>query len=255
MPAETRLIPCLDDNYAVLIHDPATGATALVDAPEEAPVMTALADTGWTLSDILITHHHADHTQALAAIKRATGARVVGPRAEASKIAGLDETVAAGDTVTVGSMTAGVIETPGHTRGHVVFHFAGEKILFAGDTLFVMGCGRLLEAGPEAMWPSLKKIKALPADTTVFVGHEYTASNARFAAGIEPGNAALLARLADVEARRGRGEPTVPTTLAEEFATNPFLRADEASVAEGVGMAGADPQAVFAEVRARKDRG
>jgi hydroxyacylglutathione hydrolase len=253
MAVETRLIPCRSDNYAVLVHDSADGTTVLVDAPEEAPIRAVLDETGWTLTHILITHHHIDHVEALAPLKAANGAHVVGPKAEADKIKGLDETVSEGDTVTLGRMTAEVIETPGHTKGHVVFFFPAEKLLFAGDTLFALGCGRLLEDTPAAMWNSLKKFAAFPDDAQVYCGHEYTASNAKFAVTVDPDNAALKARAAEIESLRAGNMPTVPSALGLERATNPFLRADRPEVAAAVGLPGADPLAVFTEVRKRKD--
>jgi hydroxyacylglutathione hydrolase len=253
MAVDIRLIPCRSDNYAVLIHDPADGTTVLIDAPEEAPIRAVLDGNGWRLTHILITHHHIDHVEALAPLKAASGARVFGPTAEASKIPGLDETLSEGDRITLGSLTAEVIETPGHTRGHIVFLFPQKKLLFAGDTMFVLGCGRLLEDTPEAMWTSLGKLAALPDDVRVYCGHEYTLSNARFAVTVDPDNAALKARLAEVERLREAGKPTVPTTIGDEKATNPFLRADRPEVASAVGLPGAEPVAVFTEVRKRKD--
>lgn len=254
MTVETRLIPCRNDNYAVLVHDPADGTTLLVDAPEEAPIRKVLDETGWTLTHILITHHHIDHVEALLPLKERYGAEVHGPAAEADKIKGLDSLVRGGDRLTIGRMTAEVIDTPGHTKGHVSYHFAAQKLLFAADTLFALGCGRLLEDTPEAMWTSLLKLRALPDDTEVFCGHEYTLSNARFALTVDPDNGELKTRAKAVELMAAAGEPTVPSLLGIEKATNPFLRADAPEVAEAVGLAGADPVAVFTEVRARKDR-
>ncbi len=191
MPAETKLFRCLKDNYGVLIHDPASGATAAIDAPEAAPVEAALKATGWKLTDILVTHHHADHTGGIAELKKKYHCRVVAPKAEAGKIPLVDETVSEGDTVSVGKLTANVIETPGHTLGHITYWFHGDKLAFAGDTLFSIGCGRVIEGTPEMMWASLKKLRDLPGDTQVYCGHEYTLANIKFAQTVEPDNAAL----------------------------------------------------------------
>jgi len=254
MPAETKLFLCLKDNYGVLLHDPATGATAAIDAPEAAPIEKALAATGWKLTDILVTHHHGDHTAGIAALKDKHHCRVVAPRNEASKIANSDETVGEGDSVTVGSLSAKVLETPGHTAGHISYFFPADKLAFVGDTLFSVGCGRVIEGTPEMMWQSLLKIRNLPDDTRLYCGHEYTAANCRFALTVEPDNAALRKRATAVTQLIGQGEPTIPTTLGEEKAVNPFLRADVPSVAAGVDLTGADAAKVFAAVRGRKDR-
>jgi hydroxyacylglutathione hydrolase len=255
MAAEIRLFPCLSDNYGVLMHDSATGATACIDAPQARPILEALSAARWRLTDILVTHHHADHVQGIEAVKAAfPHARVTGPKAEADRIPMIERSVVDGDAIEVGALKGVVIATPGHTAGHVVYHFPGEALLFSGDTLFAMGCGRAFEAPAETLWESLSKLKRLPADTTIYCGHEYTLANARFCADIEPGNAALEARLAAVEALRARDAPTLPTTLAQELATNSFLRADQASVKQSVGMADQTDAAVFAEIRARKNR-
>jgi hydroxyacylglutathione hydrolase len=254
MPAETRLFLCLKDNYGVLLHDSATGATAAIDAPEAAPVEKALAATGWRLTDILVTHHHGDHTAGIAALKEKHRCRVVAPRGEAAKIAHVDETVGEGDTVRVGGLSGRVLETPGHTAGHISYFFPAGKLAFVGDTLFSVGCGRVIEGTPEMMWQSLLKIRALPDDTRLYCGHEYTAANCRFAVTIEPDNQTLRKRADQVTMLIGKGEPTIPTTVAEEKAVNPFLRADLPSVAAGVGLKGAPPAQVFAAVRGRKDR-
>jgi hydroxyacylglutathione hydrolase len=254
MPAETQLFLCLKDNYGVLLHDAASGATAAIDAPEAAPIERALAATGWRLTDILVTHHHGDHTGGIAALKQKYRCRVVAPRNEAGKIANIDETVGEGDTVKVGALSGTVLETPGHTAGHISYFFGADKLAFVGDTLFSVGCGRVIEGTPDMMWQSLLKIRALPDDTRLYCGHEYTAANCRFALTVEPDNAALRRRVDQVTQLVGQGEPTIPTTLAEEKAVNPFLRADVPAVAAGVGLAGAPPAEVFAAVRARKDR-
>jgi hydroxyacylglutathione hydrolase len=254
MPAETKLFLCLKDNYGVLIHDSATGATAAIDAPEAAPVEAALKATGWTLSDILVTHHHGDHTGGIAELKQKYRCRVVAPHAEAGKIPLVDETVREGGKVSVGNLSASVIETPGHTAGHITYWFHGDKLAFAGDTLFSIGCGRVIEGTPEMMWASLLKLRDLPGDTRVYCGHEYTLANIKFAQTIEPGNAALAARAAQAQKQIAAGQATIPTTIDEEKAANVFLRADVPAVAAAVGLAGKPAAQVFAEIRARKNK-
>jgi hydroxyacylglutathione hydrolase len=252
MAVAIRLIACLKDNYAVLLHDPATRATAVIDAPEAAPIAAALDAEGWDLTHILVTHHHHDHTGGIAALVERSGPEVVAPAAEAAKIPNVTRTVREGDRVAVGGMTAAIIETPGHTLGQINYFFDAERLLFGGDTLFTLGCGRVIEGDAAMMWRSLDKLRRLPGDTQLYCGHEYTEANARFALSVDPDNTKLLARAAAVRAARGRGEPTIPATLAEEMATNPFLRPEQ--LAAAVGMAGAEPAAVFAEIRGRKDR-
>jgi len=253
-PVQTRRFLCLKDNYGVLVHDPASGATAAIDAPEAAPIEAALTASGWRLSDILITHHHGDHTAGIGELKRRHRARVVAPRQEAAKIPDVDEKVAEGDTVTVGTLSARVIATPGHTLGQINYYFPAAKLLFAGDTLFSIGCGRVIEGTPEMMWQSLLKLRALPDDTMLFCGHEYTDANIRFALTIEPNNSALMARAAEVKRQIAAGMPTIPTPMGEEKHANVFLRADDPAVAAAVGLAGKPAAQVFAEVRARKNK-
>src|ERR1700716_3591199 len=216
MAAQIPLFPCLQDNFGVLLHDSESGATAAIDAPEAAPVEAALKATGWNLTDILVTHHHGDHTGGIAELKKKYNCRVVAPTAEAGKIPLVDETVREGDTVSVGKLAANVIETPGHTAGHITFWFHGDKLAFAGDTLFSIGCGRVIEGTPEMMWASLKKLRALPGQTRIFCGHEYTQSNIRFAQTIEPDNTALIARAAEVAEQIAHQQPTIPTTIDAE---------------------------------------
>ena len=245
--------PCLSDNYGVLIHDGEAGVTAAIDTPEAAAIERALGETGWRLTHILNTHHHHDHTGGNLELKQKTGCTVVGPRGEAAKVPGIDTAVGEGDTVRFGSHDARVIETPGHTLGHIAYHFAADKVAFVGDTLFALGCGRVFEGTHEQMWVSLSKLMALPPDTVIYCGHEYTQANARFAVTVDPANKALERRTAEIAEVRARGEPTVPTTLALELATNPFLRADDPAIRAHLGMTDAAPADVFAEIRRRKD--
>jgi len=254
MPAETRLFLCLKDNYGVLVHDTESGATASIDAPEAAPVEAALKATGWKLTDILVTHHHADHTDGIIELKEKYKCRVVAPAAEAEKIPAVDLTVREGDKVSVGKLSGNVIETPGHTTGHISYWFHADKLAFVGDTLFSIGCGRVIEGTPGMMWRSLVKLRDLPNDTEIYCGHEYTAANIRFARTIEPNNAALAARETEVNKQIAAGEPTIPTTIGDEKQANPFLRADVPDVAAGIGMAGKEASQVFAEIRARKNK-
>ncbi|WP_108658895.1 hydroxyacylglutathione hydrolase [Acuticoccus kandeliae] len=247
---EIRLIPCLSDNYAVLVHS--GDETILVDAPEAGPIKAALAEEGWTLTTILVTHHHSDHVQAIGAVKGS--AKVIGPKAEADRIAGLDETLDDGAEIMLGDLKMKAIATPGHTSGPLSYYFPDAGIAFTADTLFAMGCGRLFEGDPETMWTSFKKLRAaLPDETKIYCGHEYTLTNARYGHQALPNDAAIAERLKVVEAARERGEPTVPTTMTLEKATNPFMRADDPSVAEQLGMSGADPVAVFAHLRKGRD--
>ncbi|MGE0699555.1 MAG: hydroxyacylglutathione hydrolase [Hyphomicrobiaceae bacterium] len=245
---------CLKDNFGVLVHDPATGETASIDAPEAAPVRKALAEKGWKLSHILVTHHHADHTQGIAALKAESGCIVVGPKGEAQRIQGLDRTVGGGDRLKLGGHEVQVIDTPGHTAGHITYWVPGEKLAFVGDTLFAIGCGRVIEGTPEMMWTSLSRLAKLPADTMIYCGHEYTQSNARFALTIEPENAALVARAAEVDRLVAAGKATCPSRLGDELETNPFLRPQVAAIRKRLGLEGAQDWQVFAEVRERKNR-
>jgi len=254
MAAQLRLFLCLQDNYGVLIHDQATGATAAIDAPEAAAVEAALKGNGWKLTDILVTHHHGDHTGGIEALKQRYGCRVVAPRREAEKIPAVDETVGKGDTVKVGNLSAHVLETPGHTLGQIAYWFHGDKLVFVGDTLFSIGCGRVIEGTPEMMWGSLMKLRDLPGDTRIFCGHEYTQANIRFALTVEPDNATLRARKEAVDKLVAEKRPTIPSTIDEERQANPFLRADVPEVAAAVGMSGKPAAEVFTEIRARKNK-
>lgn len=254
MPAQIRLFMCRSDNFGVLLHDPQTGATAAIDAPEAAPIEKALAETGWKLTDILVTHHHADHTDGIEALKAKYKCRVVAPAGEAAKIPAVDQTVREGDTVKVGSLAANVLETPGHTLGHIAYWFHADKLAFVGDTLFSIGCGRVIEGTPAQMWESLKKLRALPDDTQLYCGHEYTLANIKFARTIEPDNPVLAAREVEAKKQIEEGTPTVPTTVGDEKLANCFLRADRPEVAAGIGMAGQPAVEVFTEIRARKNK-
>lgn len=250
---EIVLVPALSDNYVYLLHDAGTGATAVVDPAEAEPVEAALAERGWTLSQIVNTHHHHDHIGGNDALKAKYGVPIVGPRSEAARIPGMDVTVGDGDTVDIIGHTATVYETPGHTTGHIAFHIADSAALLCGDTLFALGCGRMFEGTPAQFWTSLSTLRSLPPETRIYCGHEYTQSNARFALSVDGGNAKLKARAEEIDRLRAAGRPTIPSTIGDELDTNPFLRADDPAMAAAVGMAGADPVAVFAEIRKRKD--
>jgi hydroxyacylglutathione hydrolase len=249
---EIRQLKALRDNYVYLLRDPETAATGAVDPSELGPVFAALAETGWHLTHVLNTHHHPDHTGGNLALKEKTGCTIVGPRADRARIPGIDIDVADGEDYAFGKQVARVFDVPGHTRGHIAFWFGGSGALFCGDTLFTLGCGRLFEGTPQQMWRSLSKLKALPPETRVYCGHEYTQANARFALTVEPRNEALVARSRRVDELRSRNQPTVPATMGEELATNPFLRADQPALQAAMGASG-DPVATFAEIRRRKD--
>lgn len=254
MAIEIVTVPCLADNYAYLVHDSAAHATAVVDVPDDTAIEAELERRGWDLTDILITHHHADHIDGVEALRGTTGARVTGAAADSHRLPRLDRAVAEGDVCPMGSVGIRVIEVPGHTLGHIAFHVPQAGAVFTADSLMALGCGRLFEGTAAQMWASLSKIAALPPGTLVCSGHEYTLSNGRFALTIEPENAALRARVERVARARAEGRPTVPSTLAEELATNPFLRAALPEVKALVGLPGAPDIEVFAEIRRRKDR-
>ena len=253
MPVEVVTVPCRTDNYAYLVRDEATGQVALVDAPEEAPIREALESRGWELHQIWITHHHADHTEAVEALREAYGAEIVGHVKDIGRLPPLDRELSEGETVTLGETTARVVDVSGHTVGHIAFVIDEDRIAFTADSLMALGCGRVFEGTHAQMWESLKKLMALPDDTRIYSGHNYGMANGRFASTIEPSNQALKDRIARIEAANNAGEPIVPVTLAEELATNPFLRAGEPTVKQAVGLPGGDDAAVFAEIRRRKD--
>ena len=249
---EMVMVPCRTDNYAFLVHNSETGETALIDAPEAAPIKAALDARGWTLSDILITHHHDDHIAGVDALR--SGARVVGAKADAHRLPDLDLAVEEGDTITVCGGPTHVIDVSGHTVGHIAFHMPGPALVFTADSLMALGCGRLFEGTPAQMWDSMQKLRSLPDDTIICSGHEYTESNARFAASLDPDNPNLISRIKGIVAARAAGQPTVPSTLTEEKRTNPYLRVDIPEFKAVLGIADASDVEVFAHVRGRKDK-
>ena len=250
-PLTLVTVPCLEDNYAFLLHDETTGETALVDAPEAGPIQRELDRRGWRLSTILLTHHHDDHIQAVPALRE--GARVIGHAADRHRLPPLDLAVLPGDPLEVCGEAVEIIDTPGHTVGHVSFHFPGSALAFTADTLMALGCGRLFEGTAAQMWGSLMRLRALPPDTTICSGHEYTSGNARFALSVDGANPALQARAAAVRQARERGEPTIPSKLSDEIATNPFLRADNLDLKSAMGMPDAPDHEVFGAIRKAKD--
>jgi hydroxyacylglutathione hydrolase len=251
---EIRMFPCLTDNYGFLLHDSVAGMTAAVDTPDADAIRAALDAEGWTLTHILNTHHHGDHAGGNLELKKLTGCRIIGPRADAGRIPGIDVEVGDGEQFLLGSHRVEVYDTPGHTRGHVVYRLPDHGVAFVGDTLFAMGCGRLFEGDARQMWSSLQKILAWPDDTRIYCAHEYTQANARFALSVEPGNPKLVDRAREVDRMRSLNLPTVPTNLALEKATNPFLRYDSRDLRRTIGLPDADDVEVFAKTRALKDR-
>jgi len=256
---QTHQFPCWQDNYGVLIHDVEAGLTASIDAPEEKAVRDALKRTGWVLTHIFTTHHHHDHVEGHLGLKRETGCKIYGPAGEADKIPGIDATVKDGDRIPFGAFELQVLESPGHTRGEVTYFIPGALasggIAFTGDTLFSVGCGRVIEGTYPQMWQSLEKIAALPPSTLIYCGHEYTLSNIRFALTVEPGNQDLQKRKAEVEALRGEDKPSLPVSLGKELETNPFLRPWSAEIRKNLGFGSEASEAeVFEELRRRKDR-
>ncbi len=253
MTIEIEQFTCRSDNFGVLVHEIESGETAIIDAPQEAPILAAIERTGWRPTALLITHHHGDHVEANLPLKKRFGLKITGPRAEAAKIPGIDEEVEEGHIIKLGSEMISVIETPGHTAGHISYHFENSHVAFTGDTLFALGCGRLFECKAPVMYQSLKKLTALPLDTRIYCGHEYTQANARFALTVDPTNSALKERAAEIDRLRAEGRPTLPTTMARELATNPFLRWHDPAIRRNLGLANASDEAVFAEIRRRKD--
>lgn len=248
-----RQFPCLSDNYGFLVHDPETGETATIDTPDADRILQEAETAGWTITQIWNTHHHWDHAGGNDMIRVATGAKLVAPSYDAHRIPDIDVEVSDGDIVSLGSHKAKVIFTPGHTLGHVCYHFAMDGVAFVGDTLFALGCGRLFEGTPAEMWNSLSRLIKLADETTVYCAHEYTEANAAFALTVDPDNLDLQAYAESVKAERARGEATVPTTISAEKATNPFLRAGDPGIRAHLGLADAADEDVFAEIRRRKD--
>jgi hydroxyacylglutathione hydrolase len=251
---EIEQIPILSDNYVYLVREPRAGATGVVDPGVAPPVLERLQRKGWTLDWILITHHHGDHTGGNLELKQATACRIVGPKKDAARIPGIDLGLVEGDRFRLGEAEAEILETPGHTLGHISYWFGDAEALFCADTLFSLGCGRVIEGQFEQMWDSLSKLARLPDDALVYCAHEYTQANARFALTIDPDNPALRARAAEADRQRAAGQPTVPTRLGAERAANPFLRPQDAAIRRRLGMPDAGDAEVFAEIRKRKDR-
>ena len=253
MTLEIHSLPVLNDNYVYLLREPKSGAVAAVDPSVAAPVIEALDRLGWTLTHILNTHHHWDHTGGNLELKERTGCVVVGPKADEARIPGIDVAVGENARYRFGNEEAQIFDIPGHTSGHIAFYFPESKALFCGDTLFSLGCGRLFEGTPPQMWNSLLKLRRLPGDTQVYCGHEYTQANARFALTIDPANKALKTLAAQAAGLRHQDLPTIPSLLSDECTANPFLRADDPGLARALNMETADPASVFAEIRRRKD--
>ena len=246
-------IPVLNDNYIYMLHDSVSLETAVIDPALEQPVLDVLAEKGWQLSFILNTHHHWDHVGANLALKQQTGCKIFAAASDRERIPGIDVGVEQGDVICLGEHQAQVVETPGHTSGHVVYYFAEDQALFCGDTLFVMGCGRLFEGTPQQMYASLQTLKALPPSIRVYCTHEYTLANATFALSVEPDNIFLQRKLLTVTQLRAANIATVPSTIAEEIATNPFFRVDSISIQKELGLVGAAAYVVFGALRQRKD--
>lgn len=244
---------CRSDNYGVLLHDDKTGSTATIDTPDGAEIERQLAERGWKLTHVFTTHHHGDHVEGNLELRQRFGCSIIGPRREADKIPGIDRAVAGGESFSWADRMVRVMDCPGHTLGHIAFHIPEEELVFAGDTLFSLGCGRVFEGSMEQMFHSVRQFAALPGSTRVYCGHEYTQSNARFARTVEPGNHALMERAAEVDRLRAEGLMTCPSTIAAELATNPFLRTGSTEIRKALDLEGAGDSEVFAELRRRKD--
>jgi hydroxyacylglutathione hydrolase len=251
---EVHQFPCLEDNYGYLLHEHESGFTTCIDTPEVAAIEKALKETGWNLTHIFNTHHHFDHAGGNLELKEKTNAVIVGPRKDAHRVPGLDIHVGSQDDYRFGKSEVMVYHTPGHTSGHVIYHFEKEGIVFVGDTLFSMGCGRLFEGTPKEMWESMQILLDMPDETAVYCAHEYTAANADFALTVEPNNQDLIARAAQVRELRAANQPTIPTTIGMERLTNPFMRPDSKDLRETIGLVDAEDVDVFAETRQRKDK-
>jgi len=250
---DVELVPVLSDNYVYLAHEPESGETAVVDPAVAGPVLDAAERRGWRITHILNTHHHGDHTGGNLEVQKGTGAPIVGPKYDEARIPGIQIALEEGDTYKVGNAEAQVFFTPGHTRGHICFWFPDAGVLFSGDTLFALGCGRLFEGTAEQMWASLQKLRKLPDATRIYCGHEYTQTNARCALTVDPDNARLREYARRIDTLRAEGKPTIPAEMGLEKAANPFLRADDPALAAAMGMAGADPVDVFAAVREKRN--
>jgi hydroxyacylglutathione hydrolase len=250
---EIVTVPVLADNYIYLLHDDVAQETAVVDPALAQPVLDALSAKNWQLNYIFNTHHHSDHVGGNLELKTETGCQVIGAQADAHRIPGLDRSVLEGDSISLGAHKAYILDTPGHTLGHIVYYFVDDALLFCGDTLFVMGCGRLFEGSAAQMWHSLQKLKSLPLDTKVYCAHEYTLANGKFALTMESNNPTLQKRMIEVQHCRNQNRPTVPTTIAEELATNPFFREDSLELQQTIGLVNDNPVAVFTEVRRLKN--
>ncbi|OCX66124.1 hydroxyacylglutathione hydrolase [Thioclava sp. SK-1] len=254
MPVELSIIPCLSDNYAYILHDPGTDTTCVVDVPDAAPIMSALNSLGYKLNHILLTHHHDDHIAGVQAVASATGAKVIGAGADAHRLPSLDVAVGAGDTIKIGTEEVEVLEVPGHTVGHIAYVFPQSYLLFSGDSLMSWGCGRLFEGSPTQMFGALERLAQLPDEMLICSGHEYTEANGKFALHLEPDNRACRMRMRDTLDRRAQKQPTVPSTLALEKTTNPFMRSRDPGLKAALGLPGdAAPLEVFTAARAAKD--
>ncbi|MEM0930327.1 MAG: hydroxyacylglutathione hydrolase [Pseudomonadota bacterium] len=252
-PITVHQFPCLSDNYGFLVRDDATGTVATIDTPDAGVIIKEAESLGWTVNLVLNTHWHPDHAGGNRAVADHFGAEILAPVGEDDRIPDKDRQIGDGDTVMLGKTALNVIAVPGHTMGHIAYLVPSAKTAFVGDTLFSLGCGRVFEGTAEQMWASLLKLRALPDETMIFCAHEYTSANAAFAATIEPGNAALQARMDEISKLRLIEQPTVPVLLGTEKATNPFLRADEPSVKAALAMTDAADHEVFGEIRSRKD--
>ena len=250
MALEIHQFPCLSDNYGFLLHDPQSGETAAIDTPDGAEYLKQAEGKGWKITQIWNTHWHPDHAGGNEIIVEATGATIIAPK-EVEKLSAIDRVVGNGDTVELGKWQARVIDVSGHTNGHIAYHIAEADIAFVGDSVFALGCGRMFEGEPEQFWNSLDRIRQLPADTLLYCAHEYTQANAKFALHADPDNAELKLYAARIDEKREHDEPTVPTVLSRELATNPFLRADDANLRDRWG--GTTPAETFAALRAAKD--
>ena len=252
MPLDVVTVPCLKDNYAYLVNGP--DGVAIIDAPEAGPIIDALQHHNWTPSVIMLTHHHWDHVQAALDLKAKYGCMVMGPKAEEDKLPKLDYALPDGFSGGTGDGLCQMISVPGHTLGHVAFYYPNAGAVFTADSLMALGCGRLFEGSPEMMWDSLSKLAALPPETMVYSGHEYTTSNAKFALTIDPANTQLILRIQEIETARSENRPTAQVPLSLELATNPFLRASDPELKKAMGMEHASDVDMFTEIRARKDR-